>query len=112
MSRTILFCFVSLIADGLFDGHISASWFVCRPVRKWQMRCGLVVFAFMLCDVDEGDGGLVVVPGSHKSNYPSAGVFTQKGDFESELARPVHNPGVKAGDLLIFNEATLHGTLP
>ena len=33
---------------------------------QWQngeMRCGLVVFAFMLVDANEGDGGLVVVPG-------------------------------------------------
>ena len=107
MSRAILFCFVSLIADVYQHRGSFADQYA-----NGKMRCGLVVFAFMLCDVDEGDGGLVVVPGSHKSNYPSAGVFTQKGDFDSELARPVHNPGVKAGDLLIFNEATLHGTLP
>ena len=43
---------------------------------------------------------------------PPPGVFTQKNDFESELGFPVHNPAVKAGDLVIFNEATLHGTLP
>jgi hypothetical protein len=51
-------------------------------------------------DTDEGDGGLVVVPGSHKSNMsPPRGVFAQAGDFESELAFPVHNPGAKAGGL-------------
>ena len=50
---------------------------------------------------------------SHKSNLrPPAGVFTQANDFESNLAFPVHNPPAKAGDLVIFNEATLHGTLP
>jgi hypothetical protein len=67
------------------------------------MRCGLVVFAFMLVDVEEGDGGLVVVPGSHKSNYrPPAGMFTQTDDFESQLGNDlaVHNPPVKAGDLV------------
>ena len=33
------------------------------------MRCGLVVFAFMLVDVTEGDGGLVVVPGAATIPY-------------------------------------------
>ena len=71
------------------------------------MRCGLVVFAFILKDTNEGDGGLVVVPGSHKSNMsPPRGVFTQAGDFESELAFPVHNPGAKVtrGDTFILTE--------
>ena len=50
---------------------------------------------------------------SHKCNMrPPPGIFTQRDDYESRLAFPVHNPGVKAGDLVIFNEATLHGTLP
>ena len=41
-------------------------------------------------------------------------MFTQGNDFDSELGTDlaVHNPPAKAGDLVIFNEATLHGTLP
>ena len=43
---------------------------------------------------------VALATGSHKSNYrPPQGVFTQTGDFESELKFPVHNPPCKAGDL-------------
>ena len=34
------------------------------------MRYGLINYQFYLSDVNPGDGGLCVVPGSHKSNYP------------------------------------------
>ena len=34
------------------------------------MHNGLTVVAFQLTDVPPGVGGLIVIPGSHKSNYP------------------------------------------
>ena len=37
-----------------------------------QMFCGLTVVEFQLADEGPGDGGLAVIPGSHKANYPSA----------------------------------------
>lgn len=73
-----------------------------------RMRCGMVVFQYQLTDVNEGDGGLCVVPGSHKANYPCPDgikVWTEDQDV-------VYHPTCKAGDLVIFNEATIHGTLP
>ena len=35
-----------------------------------QMFCGLTVVEFQLADEGPGDGGLAVIPGSHKANYP------------------------------------------
>jgi ectoine hydroxylase-related dioxygenase (phytanoyl-CoA dioxygenase family) len=73
-----------------------------------RMRCGMVVFQYQLADVNEGDGGFCAIPGSHKANLPSTeGIRTWTEDQEI-----VHQPVCKAGDLVIFNEATIHGTLP
>ena len=73
-----------------------------------QMRCGMVVFQFQLRDVNEGDGGFCCIPGSHKANFPMPKEIRE---WESD-PEVVCNPVCKAGDLLIFNEATIHGTLP
>ncbi|MDX1934530.1 MAG: phytanoyl-CoA dioxygenase family protein [Capsulimonadales bacterium] len=72
------------------------------------MRCGMVSYQFQLADIGPGDGGFCYVPGSHKANYPCpASVLECDADEDCVLHVPC-----KAGDLLIFNEATTHGTLP
>ena len=76
--------------------------------QNGQMRCGLVVCQFYLSDVNPGDGGLCVVPGSHKANFPHP-----EGLRNHELdADIIHQVTVKAGDLVIFNEVTTHGARP
>lgn len=72
------------------------------------MRCGMIVMQYQLTDVNEGDGGLCVIPGSHKANFP----LPKKIREWEEHQNIVYNIPCKAGDLVIFNEATLHGTLP
>ena len=47
----------------LFDGTQHYSY------ANGQMRCGMIVCQFQLADVNEGDGGLCVIPGSHKANF-------------------------------------------
>ena len=76
--------------------------------RNGQMRCGMVVCQYQLADVDEGDGGLCVIPGSHKANFTAP----EEIKVWEEDKQIVYNVAAKAGDLVIFNEATLHGTLP
>ncbi len=73
-----------------------------------QMRCGMVVFQFQLADVNEGDGGLAVIPGSHKANLACPEKI-KEWEMDQDI---VYNVPAKAGDLIIFNEATTHGTLP
>lgn len=74
-----------------------------------QMSCGMIVVAFQLHDVNEGDGGLAVVRGSHKANFPMP---TGLQFMESEWKDMIHNPPAKAGDVVIFLEGTIHGTIP
>jgi ectoine hydroxylase-related dioxygenase (phytanoyl-CoA dioxygenase family) len=76
--------------------------------KNGQMRTGMVVFQYQLADVNEGDGGFCCVPGSHKANYPLPREI-QLWQQDQDL---VLNVACKKGDLLIFDEATTHGTLP
>ena len=66
-----------------------------------KMYNGLIVVMYALEDVHPGDGGLICVPGSHKSN------FRYRLPVDSHL---VANPSFMAGDMLIFTEALVHGT--
>jgi ectoine hydroxylase-related dioxygenase (phytanoyl-CoA dioxygenase family) len=76
--------------------------------KNGQMRTGMVVFQYQLADVNEGDGGFCCIPGSHKSNYP----MPDRLRLWQEDQELVKNIPVKKGDLLIFDEATTHGTMP
>ncbi|HEV2343859.1 MAG TPA: phytanoyl-CoA dioxygenase family protein [Actinocrinis sp.] len=65
------------------------------------MYNGLVVAMYVLADVNDGDGGFICVPGSHRANTP----------YRPPLDSPlVVNPAVRAGDMIVFTEALIHGT--
>lgn len=73
-------------------------------IYQWfdgQMYNGLIVVMYALADVNPGDGGFICVPGSHKAN------MHYKPPVDSHL---VINPSLRAGDMLIFTEALVHGT--
>lgn len=80
----------------------------CYSYANGQMRCGMIAVEFNLTDQEEGDGGFAAVPGSHKANFRVPDEILHWDDHQ-ELFQ---NPRCLAGDLLIFNEATIHGTLP
>ena len=73
-----------------------------------QMRCGLLVVQYTLHDQNPGDGGLCVIPGSHKANFSCPPKITTW----EEHQEVVYQLPLKAGDMVIFSENTLHGTLP
>ena len=76
--------------------------------QNGTMRCGLIVCQYSLTDVNHGDGGLCVIPGSHKANLSCPeDILTLEANEEV-----VYHIPLSAGDLVIFNEATTHGTLP
>ncbi len=73
-----------------------------------QFRSGLTVFQYQLADINPGDGGITVIPGSHKANFKCPeDIMLYNSDKEC-----VYNVTSKAGDLVIFMEATIHGALP
>ena len=73
-----------------------------------RMRCGMIALEYALTDAPAGAGGFCVIPGRHKMNFRPP-----KQVLECDLHREVVvQPPHSAGDLIIFNEATVHGTLP
>lgn len=80
--------------------------------RNNRPTCTCIIFAYALEPQLPGDGGFVIVPGSHKSNLGINGaqVFTTILNHEYSGAPWVVQPELRAGDLLIFTEATMHGT--
>ena len=72
------------------------------------MHCGLTVVAWQLADVNPGDGGLSLIPGSHKCNFTCPPEM-KRYEMYQEHIRQITG---KAGDVVIFTEATTHGTLP
>jgi len=72
-------------------------------------RCGQCNIIVALTDIGPGDGATMVIPGSHKSNFPHplAGDY-MKGDRMDDLpgAIPVY---LKKGDALLFVDALMHG---
>ncbi len=76
--------------------------------RNGEIFCGLCVATFALSDVEPGQGGLAVIPGSHKNNFNTPDDIRF---FRRESPIVQHVP-TKAGDCVIFTEALMHGTLP
>ncbi|MBT5874113.1 MAG: hypothetical protein HOH43_11900 [Candidatus Latescibacteria bacterium] len=76
--------------------------------REGKIFTGLCVIEYLLADEGPGDGGVSVVPGSHKANLkcPEKMLrWEQYQQFVTEI-------NAKAGDAIIFSEACTHGTLP
>ena len=76
--------------------------------RDGQMHNGLTVVAWQLSDVEEGDGGLCLIPGSHKANFACPRPI-KLWHRRREIVRAIT---CRAGDVVIFTEAVTHGTLP
>ena len=90
--------------QSLHGGHVSpqggVAWY---QVANRRISNGLLKVSIALTAVDNGDGGMVCVPGSHKANFEFAP------PLNSHL---VVNPPLAAGDALVFTEALVHGTRP
>jgi hypothetical protein len=110
----------------LHSGHESALTAETPGWRRYQIHngrisCNDLVFFFYLTDVQPGDGGLIILPGSHKANfsrpqelfYPgSYKDGTYNNDFNStEVPEGVTNFTPKAGDVVIISELVVHGAL-
>jgi len=82
-----------------------------------QYRCmngtlfnSLLAMSVQLSDHEAGDGGFCVVRGSHKQNFPMPKAFIDGGGELGEAH--VHQPVTRAGDVVFFSEATVHGAMP
>ena len=74
-------------------------------------RCGQVNIILALTDIGPGDGPTMVIPGSHKSNFPhpQAEEYRYYGDKPMDTitgAVPVY---MEKGDALLFVDGLMHG---
>jgi len=74
-------------------------------VENHTIVSGLVGVIYSLYDNDDRSGGFCCIPGSHKANFQTPEQYYCV--FENPLALFVR---VRAGDAIVFNEATTHGT--
>ena len=71
-----------------------------------EIVCNLINVAVQLTASPAGSGGFVVVPGSHKSNFPSPKSVSELQALADTYG---YQPVCEAGDVVLFAEAVLHG---
>jgi ectoine hydroxylase-related dioxygenase (phytanoyl-CoA dioxygenase family) len=77
--------------------------------KNGVFRCGQCNIILALTDIGPGDGPTMVVPGSHKSNFPHPRIGNYaKGDRMDELDGALAVT-MKAGDALLFVDGLMHG---
>ncbi len=77
-------------------------------IQKDRRSCQGVKAVWVLNDIEEGDGGLVVVQASHKSNVETPNDLATGVDDMDVVVQPE----LKAGDLFLIAEPTLQGVRP
>ena len=82
-------------------------------VRHNQIHTNDIVCFFYFTDVHPGDGGLIVLPGSHKSEFerPENLFFPEPDNPDAPLHPAIVNVTPKAGDVVIITEMLTHGVL-
>lgn len=101
-------------AIGLHSGGYKLTKRTQYRYRNGQFGCGQINILMALRDVGPGDGATMVVPGSHKANFPHpelAKAAMAEGQSRSvddtEGAIEVH---LDAGDAVLFVDAIMHGS--
>ena len=78
-----------------------------------KFHCNQINVLIALTDIGPGDGGTVIVPGSHKSNFanPDFSQFSMgaKGECPSMMRAAVEIQ-MQAGDALLFVDCCTHGS--
>ncbi len=107
-------CFASIRrTGGFFPVHSGNQDGVVRNQYRFvnnKFRCGQVNILLALTDVGPGDGGTMVIPGSHKSNFSHPDMLKPWEERNTMDAMPgaveVH---LKKGDAILFVDALAHG---
>jgi hypothetical protein len=87
------------------QGSFFYQWHGGKPV------VGLLVFGFVLEPVHKGDGGLIMVPGSHKGSMALEGLQVWNDIVHRSHASPLcDQPVLSAGDAIVFTESLVHGS--
>jgi ectoine hydroxylase-related dioxygenase (phytanoyl-CoA dioxygenase family) len=104
-------CFASIRrSGGFFPIHSGGYRGAMRGQYRYSngvFRCGQVNILLALTDVGPGDGGTMIIPGSHKANFPHPQVTGQLEPMDRiEEAVELH---LEKGDALLFVDGLSHG---
>ena len=104
--------------------RLPAGWTADKQpdVRRYYIEDGKIratdlFFFFYLTDVHPGDGGLIVLLGSHKAQFARPPEMFYPGavddmDYVADTVPPgAHKPSFRAGDIFIMPEHLMHGAL-
>eukprot|EP00614_Pseudopedinella_elastica_P025766 CAMPEP_0172616710 /NCGR_PEP_ID=MMETSP1068-20121228/66893_1 /TAXON_ID=35684 /ORGANISM="Pseudopedinella elastica, Strain CCMP716" /LENGTH=355 /DNA_ID=CAMNT_0013422233 /DNA_START=121 /DNA_END=1188 /DNA_ORIENTATION=- len=93
---------------GPIDDLGNPDFYLTYDVKREVQRTSLLAVAVQLTPVEAGSGGFCVVRGSHKANFkvPESLVHGDP-NFLSHL----HQPELEPGDVVMWTEATAHGSL-
>lgn len=94
-------------ADGVPEGVFNPELqYRCVGGHMWT---SLLAASIQLCDHQAGDGGFAILRGSHKLNLP---VPTEFANGIGAIGEHLHQPATRAGDVVLWAEATVHGATP
>ncbi len=93
------------VHSGGYRGALRGAYHYANGV----FRCGQCNIILALTDISPGDGATMVIPGSHKSNFPHPlqGDYA-RGDRMDNLAGAVEVP-LNKGDAVLFVDGIMHG---
>lgn len=101
-------------AIGLHSGGHAGTKRTQFRLRNGRFHCGQINILMALTDIGPGDGGTMVIPGSHKANFdhPQFADKRMKDDQSASVdgvagAIEVH---LNKGDCLLFVDAISHGS--
>jgi len=94
--------------DGIPEGRFNPELqYRCHNGELWNSLLAMTVF---LTDAKSGDGGFCALRGSHKLNFATFKELINGED--PAFWEHIYQPEVRAGDVVFFSEATVHGSLP
>lgn len=109
-------CFASVRrTGGFFPIHSGGQAGIVRNQYRFingLFRCGQVNILMALTDIGPGDGGTLVVPGSHKTSFIPEEVmafYQDRKNYSNKLPEGAIEVHLKAGDALLFVDAIMHG---
>ena len=99
-------------AIGLHSGGHAGSKRNQFRFKDGRFMCGQVNILLALTDIGPGDGGTMIIPGSHKSNFdhPDLHKHIMAEDASVEGVAEAVEIYMKAGDALLFVDTLAHGS--
>jgi hypothetical protein len=107
-------CFASIRrTGGYFPMHSGGYLGATRGQYRYKdgvFRCGQVNILLALTDVGPGDGGTMIIPGSHKSNFPHPETARRWDELNKmDTVIGAETVCLNKGDALLFVDGISHG---